>query len=155
RFLRDGQGVWAVGFPGASNRSGDEEAEFIPTLTQGIISRFFNGKVGPQMPSMQMIQTTAALNPGNSGGPLFNECGEVIGVNRAKALARVTTPDGREIRVPEADAINWTVEAAELLTELERLSIPYTLANASCLAPGAPVSTWSMGAQAGTFLVAL
>ncbi len=52
------------------------------TLTSGIISA-----IGRSISSLsqfnipEAIQTDAAINPGNSGGPLFNERGEVIGVN--------------------------------------------------------------------------
>ncbi len=52
------------------------------TLTSGIISA-----IGRSISSLsqfnipEAIQTDAAINPGNSGGPLFNEKGEVIGVN--------------------------------------------------------------------------
>ena len=51
------------------------------TVTSGIVSargRELGGSV-----FVDFIQTDAAINPGNSGGPLFNEKGEVIGVNTA------------------------------------------------------------------------
>jgi 2-alkenal reductase len=60
------------------------------TLTFGIVSA--KGRTDESLSSSSdtsfyligdMIQTDAALNPGNSGGPLFNMQGEVIGVNRS------------------------------------------------------------------------
>ncbi len=162
KLVHDGQSVWAIGFPGAANRIADEEGEFIPSLTQGIIGKFFNGKVGRDLPSIRLVQTTAAVNPGNSGGPLFDDCGNVIGINRAKALVMVTTPDGRAIRVPEADGINWAVEADELLPELDQLKIKYSVAAASCAlqvpVPQTPVSampSWVLPVQVGTAILAL
>jgi periplasmic serine protease, Do/DeqQ family len=49
------------------------------TATQGIISAL--GRSLPQDVYVPFIQTDVAVNPGNSGGPLFNTQGEVIGVN--------------------------------------------------------------------------
>lgn len=62
--IQVGQRVFAIGSPfGLSG-----------TLTTGILSRIArNGD----------LQTDASLNPGNSGGPLLNSRGELIGVNKA------------------------------------------------------------------------
>ncbi len=71
--LVQGEGVFAVGNPLGLERS----------LSEGIIalkSRLLSGQT--------YVQTTAALSPGNSGGPLFNMAGEVIGVNSLKAVAQ-------------------------------------------------------------------
>ena len=73
RHVKQGEGVFAVGNPLGLERS----------LSEGIValkSRLLNGQT--------YVQTTAALSPGNSGGPLFNLSGEVIGVNSLKAVAQ-------------------------------------------------------------------
>ena len=51
------------------------------TVTSGIVSA--RGRELGASIFVDFIQTDAAINPGNSGGPLFNEKGEVIGVNTA------------------------------------------------------------------------
>ena len=69
---RVGQAVFAIGNP--------FEETF--TVTQGIVSALNRSSPSFGGRSIQgVIQTDAALNPGNSGGPLFNLAGEVIGIN--------------------------------------------------------------------------
>jgi S1-C subfamily serine protease len=64
------------------------------TLTQGIVSA--RRDLGPVQ---GMIQTDAAVNPGNSGGPLANGRGEVIGVNTA-ILSRTGGSHGIGFAIP-------------------------------------------------------
>lgn len=55
----------------------------MPTVTTGIITgvhRYQGGTKGNLVYS-DCLQTDASINPGNSGGPLFNERGQVIGIN--------------------------------------------------------------------------
>lgn len=57
------------------------------TLTKGIISG--NNRILPASPlgfTIPLIQTDAAINQGNSGGPLINTCGKVIGINTSMIL---------------------------------------------------------------------
>lgn len=76
--------VFAVGNPLGLER----------TVTQGIVSnrsRDIEGQI--------FLQTDAAINPGNSGGPLFNQRGEVIGVNSRGAHAAMADNLGFAIPV--------------------------------------------------------
>jgi S1-C subfamily serine protease len=54
------------------------------TLTVGVISGINRTlSTSPMSLKLPLIQTDAAVNPGSSGGPLVNRCGEVIGINTA------------------------------------------------------------------------
>jgi S1-C subfamily serine protease len=65
-----GQRVYAIGNPfGLSG-----------TMTRGIISAIRSLRGPSNSPIEDAIQTDAAVNPGNSGGPLLNSRGEVIGI---------------------------------------------------------------------------
>lgn len=70
---------------------GNALGEFQNTVTSGIISGFnrdIEAYAGFETESLQnLIQTDAAINSGNSGGPLVNSASEVIGVNVATASA--------------------------------------------------------------------
>ena len=58
--------------------------DFTPTVTFGIVSgthRYQEGGGNRMLVYPDCIQVDAPVNPGNSGGPLFNEAGEVVGIN--------------------------------------------------------------------------
>ena len=73
--LRVGDTVSAIGDPLG--------VEFRGSFTDGIISAI-NRDVAMEGRTMSLIQTNAALNSGNSGGPLINCYGQVIGINTMK-----------------------------------------------------------------------
>lgn len=58
--------------------------DFTPTVTFGVVSgthRYQEGQGNRMLVYPDCIQVDAPINPGNSGGPLFNEAGEVVGIN--------------------------------------------------------------------------
>ncbi len=58
--------------------------DFTPTVTFGIVSgthRYQEGQGQRMLVYPDCIQVDAPVNPGNSGGPLFNEAGQVVGIN--------------------------------------------------------------------------
>lgn len=69
--LRPGEWVLAIGSPFG----------FDNTATAGIVSATARGLPGGDSNYVNFIQTDVAVNPGNSGGPLFNLAGEVVGIN--------------------------------------------------------------------------
>lgn len=71
--------------------------EFQRTVTSGIISGLNRSIQVDQSNVMEdLIQTDASINSGNSGGPLLNKYGEVIGINTAK----VQTAEGLGFAIP-------------------------------------------------------
>ena len=78
-----GDQVYAIGNPLGIELRG--------TLTEGIISAI-NRDVELEGRTLNVLQTTAALNNGNSGGPLINRYGQVIGINTLK-MSGTGAPD--------------------------------------------------------------
>jgi S1-C subfamily serine protease len=72
-LLKAGEMVWALGNPFGLDNS----------LTFGIVSATARRGVNAEDRYSEYLQTDAAVNPGNSGGPLVNIKGEVIGINTA------------------------------------------------------------------------
>jgi putative serine protease PepD len=99
--VRVGDPAFAIGNP----------FTFDQTLTVGVISALGRTITSPNGASITgVIQTDAALNPGNSGGPLLNAAGEVIGVDSqiaasGSALATQGSNSGIGFAVPSATVL--------------------------------------------------
>jgi serine protease Do len=91
--LRVGDAVAAIGDPMG--------VQFHGTMTDGIVSAI-NRNVTVSGRTMTLIQTNAALNSGNSGGPLINCYGQVIGINTMKisAFAASSGVEGLGFAIP-------------------------------------------------------
>ena len=104
--IRVGDEVVAVGY--ALDLDGD------PSVTRGVVSalgRTLNTRDGALN---GLIQTDAAISSGNSGGPLLNAAGQVIGINTAVAYSDVTTA---------ANSVGFAIGAGELLPEIADLRL--------------------------------
>lgn len=100
--------LYAIGFPGSAMR----QAGTGPlTVTSGIYSAFLNYKDE----GFQLVQTDAAANPGNSGGPLVNQCGQVFGL---VTLSEKFDPYTNTIK----EGMNYAISSTTLVPELNRLS---------------------------------
>jgi putative serine protease PepD len=85
------------------------------TLTTGVVSALHRTIDAPDGASIRdVIQTDAALNPGNSGGPLLNASGEVIGVN-----AQIATGQGQSLAANTG--IGFAISAGTVIADLRRL----------------------------------
>ena len=95
-----GDTVYAIGNPLGIELRG--------TLTDGIISAV-NREVDMDGRTMTLLQTNAALNSGNSGGPLINTAGQVIGINVMKmtntSLDFEATVEGLGFALPMSDMV--------------------------------------------------
>jgi len=89
--LRVGATMVAIGNPLGGTLRG--------TMTQGIVSAI-DRSVNVDGTTMSLLQTTAALNPGNSGGALINDRGQVVGITTMKMMSRYETIEGLGFAIP-------------------------------------------------------
>lgn len=89
------------------------------TLTTGIVSALHRQIKAPDGAAIaNAIQTDAALNPGNSGGPLLDSAGEVIGINSQIASA-TTSVDGEA----GSSGVGFAISSATVSSYLNRLGV--------------------------------
>ncbi|HKP52789.1 MAG TPA: trypsin-like peptidase domain-containing protein [Chloroflexia bacterium] len=115
--LRVGETVIAIG-----SALGD----FKNTVTVGVISGLNRLVRGPGINMENMIQTDAAINHGNSGGPLLNLSGEVIGINTAVvrgsgALDSGDVAEGLGFAIP----VNTVNTVSQQLIDTGKVARPY------------------------------
>lgn len=94
-----GEAVFVYGYPVpvVQNEYLSETSQFDPTLTRGIVSAWKKTRNG-----WPVLQMDAAINHGNSGGPVCNEAGELIGITTFGSLddnARALAP-GLNFAIP-------------------------------------------------------
>jgi serine protease Do len=99
--IRVGQRVYAVGNP---------FGELVYTMTDGIISAL-DRVVTVENKSINTFQLSAAVNPGNSGGPVYSTKGEIIGIVSAKFMS--STVEGIGFAIPINDAIEIAIDLIE------------------------------------------
>lgn len=90
-LLQVGDDVVAIGNPLGE--------EFRGTMTNGIISAI-NRDVDYEGSTMTLLQTNAAINEGNSGGPLINTYGQVIGITNMKMISYYSSIEGIGFAIP-------------------------------------------------------
>ena len=122
-----GQKVWAIGFPGDADRN---RPAHDPTVQDGVIGRIFSGAWNIQ--EFRIIQHNAPTNPGNSGGPLLDDCGRVIGVNTQAPLVVIASSAEGVTRVPLAAGIYWSSHVEELAKLLRDNSISFQSRDDAC-----------------------
>ncbi len=101
KSLKVGEDVVAIGNPLGSLGG---------TVTEGIISAL-DRLITVDGITMSLIQTSAAVNPGNSGGGLFNMAGELIGIVNAKQAAEGI--EGLGFAIPIDNVYDMIVEVIE------------------------------------------
>lgn len=109
--METGDGVYAMGFPSVADKVADFNNFTVEdiTVTDGVLSRYLVSY------GVKSMAHTATVNHGNSGGPLINEKGQVIGIN-SFIYYDGKTPDLRSYAI----YIDYAME------QLDQLGITYT-----------------------------
>jgi serine protease Do len=111
RRLRVTEPVWVVGFPFGA------QPGLEATVTAGTISALRHDEQG----KLRQVQIDAAVNRGNSGGPVVNALGKVVGVTQATVNPAVGS--GMAIAVPSGATESFVAEAQKKRQRTALLSV--------------------------------
>ena len=137
-----GERVLAVGFPGIADDIVvmllgnpdvyDERwarALGESTVSSGVVGRVIDRPWLGGSIDVRMIQHDASLHEGNSGGPLLNTCGQVIGVNTERA---VPVMDEERGVIRPGEGMAFAAHASELASVLQILNVPHRTTQRAC-----------------------
>ena len=83
-------------------------------------------------PTIRIIQHTAPTNPGNSGSPLLNGCGHVIGLNTEREAQFVMGPGGIPLVTDPIQGVFFSSHSTVLLQKLKALRIRFSVTKEAC-----------------------
>ncbi len=126
-----GQVVFALGFPSVAANWGSPH---VATVTQGVLSRAITGSWG-RGGRFRLVQHSAQINKGNSGGPLFDQCGRVIGVNTQGPFITVIR-NGQPLAIPTGTGVFVASQITALIGELRSQNIPFIEVSSNCEGAG-------------------
>ncbi len=125
-----GADVLAIGFPAAADIINTREiAE--STITKGVVGRMVSAKLLANGAYIDVLQHSAQINSGNSGGPLFDTCGALVGVNTAKAFSEIKVKSD-QVMVNSIEGVYWAVASKVLANVLTSKNISFNEMNDEC-----------------------
>ena len=136
--------VSSIGFPSAADRTNDLEELTTVTINSGIIGKLTKidlsinrRNTGNRSP---VVQHDAVVNHGNSGGPLVNECGHVVGVNVQKGLS-LNRSDAQIIAGDVVQGIFYAIDVDIAKRVLNESHIEFLETGSGCSLGGASMSS--------------
>ena len=147
-----GSQVTAIGYPGVADREKNSDNLAESTVTQGIIGRVVMSSWQRDGLKLNILQHSAPINKGNSGGPLIDPCGRLVGVNTQRALGNIEGNLKEGIQVNQSDGIFFASHVAVLLDALKQQGVTASVTSEDCrpdgasaapAAPASPVATTS------------
>ena len=133
-----GDQVIAIGYPVMADRAlGLKFENFQSTVTQGIVGRVIESSWAKGGSKFNIIQHSAAINNGNSGGPLLDICGRVIGINTNKAVGRILIDEGKP-QLSQTDGISYSSPISLLINALKVNGINVLSSSQECSLTSGP-----------------
>jgi hypothetical protein len=136
---KKGTGLYVVGFPGrALDMPVERWKSLQATVTAGVVGNVFDGAQSNRPEAIRrMIQHNADTNPGNSGGPYFNACNQVIGVHTYGSWTILEIKEGQngqKIAMGTATSgLFYGTHIAVLIRNLRAHGIPFTAVAEPCV----------------------
>ncbi len=151
--IAKGSDIKAIGFPMVA----EDPIEFDgieSTVTKGIVGRIIQASWNEGGPKFNVIQHSASINQGNSGGPLLDLCGRVVGINTRKAPSIVDIKSGIGV-TSQSEGIFFASSIEVLVNELKKLNISPTIKSETCEFSANPTSSALIfGVQNSKFITA-